>query len=585
MGTSANFKVDPQLAALLGEVYRSTEQALKELVDNAWDADATRVDITVPESMTDASVVVADNGCGMTEAEVRTEYLSIANDRRSRKGERTALWNRPVKGRKGIGKFAGLVVANHMELTTRAKAARTRLVVSKAALLASTGDLEHVDLPIEVVPAGPLEHGAEIRLTDLNGRFAFPDPGKLRQLLVLEYGREKGVTITVNGEPIGHEDLPGKSFTVEEDVPGAGKMTLRFTLLDSTKGVKQPGIVLRVGGKVVGRPGFYGLDEREDIPKKLLGRLVGEIECDGVEPDVTANWGAIVENSTAFREVQERVRREVGGQMERVFRDDVSTAKARLKKEHYRRIETLPEHRRAFAERALDDLLRKFYGEAEDKVDTMVSLVLDAFEKDEYWTVCRRIDDARHSDVARFAEALEDYGLYDMAVMVEQAVRRKRVLDDLDALANNPETLEQQMHQALEKNLWVFGVEYSLMASNVTLATVVETHLNAKFAGKRANKRPDLFMAADVLRRHLLVEFKRPDHTLGRDDEAQAMKYRDDLTPGFGTMDVLLVAGKVNPKMSAHYDITSLKCLSYAAVFSNARAQLEWLIRELTTAR
>jgi len=38
MAQNAHFRVDPRLAALLGENYRSTEQALKELIDNAWDA-------------------------------------------------------------------------------------------------------------------------------------------------------------------------------------------------------------------------------------------------------------------------------------------------------------------------------------------------------------------------------------------------------------------------------------------------------------------------------------------------------------------------------------------------------------------
>jgi hypothetical protein len=32
----ANFEVDPRLATLLGESYRSTELAIKELVDNAY---------------------------------------------------------------------------------------------------------------------------------------------------------------------------------------------------------------------------------------------------------------------------------------------------------------------------------------------------------------------------------------------------------------------------------------------------------------------------------------------------------------------------------------------------------------------
>ncbi len=40
---SAPFRVDPKLAHVLDESDTSSEKALKELVDNAWDAEATEV--------------------------------------------------------------------------------------------------------------------------------------------------------------------------------------------------------------------------------------------------------------------------------------------------------------------------------------------------------------------------------------------------------------------------------------------------------------------------------------------------------------------------------------------------------------
>jgi HSP90 family molecular chaperone len=122
MSGKANFKVDPRLANLLGETYRSTEHAVKELVDNAWDADAPTISITLPDPMTANPIVIEDTGSGMTEQEVRNEYLVVANDRRSRKGDRTKQLKRLVKGRKGIGKFAGLMVANVMEITATSMA-------------------------------------------------------------------------------------------------------------------------------------------------------------------------------------------------------------------------------------------------------------------------------------------------------------------------------------------------------------------------------------------------------------------------------------------------------------------------------
>jgi DNA mismatch repair ATPase MutL len=43
-------------------------------VDNAWDAEATEVHVTVPNILTDAPITVQDNGSGMMTAELEAEY-------------------------------------------------------------------------------------------------------------------------------------------------------------------------------------------------------------------------------------------------------------------------------------------------------------------------------------------------------------------------------------------------------------------------------------------------------------------------------------------------------------------------------
>ena len=139
------------------------------------------------------------------------------------------------------------------------------------------------------------------------------------------------------------------------------------------------------------------------------------------------------------------------------------------------------------------------------------------------------------------------------------------------------------MHKALENNLWVFGPEYTLMASNKTLSQTIEQYTAQKFTGPNAPKRPDLFLAHNVLGHYLLIEFKRPSHTIDRDDENQAEKYRDDLTQQFDTMDILVIGGKKNrcrPNTGA-----DIKWLTYEAIISAARTQLDWLVNNLTNPR
>ena len=160
-----------------------------------------------------------------------------------------------------------------------------------------------------------------------------------------------------------------------------------------------------------------------------------------------------------------------------------------------------------------------------------------------------------------------------------QARRRLEFLDSLDRLATTAATTEKQMHTALQNNLWVFGPEYSLMASNRQLRTIIEDYI-----GPDATDLPDLFLAGNVLKRHLLIEFKKPTLTVGRDAESQAKKVADTLTGKLGMpLEILIIGGEVDAKLVAGYTGKETKFASYRAVIASAKTQLEWLIAELTT--
>lgn len=584
MAREANFKVDPKLAQLLGEGYRTTEQGLKELVDNAWDAEAENIWITLPKPMTSDPIVVRDDGSGMTEVEVRNDYLKIASDRRSRKGDRTPHLHRLVKGRKGIGKFAGLMVAGIMELDTVARKKSTRLSISKDALEAATNnrDLEKVELPISVEEVVGEARGTTITLRNLTDQFEFPDAESLKKLLVIEYGREDGVNIFVNDELLTIEDVPGQSFNAQLDTGSAGPAHLSFKVSEGQKTFKQSGIVLRVGGKIVGKPEYFGLENDPEIPPKLLKKVYGELNADGLVDAVTGDWGAVVENSKLYQELRPLVKDKIKEAVTQVYKREVSLARARLKQEIDRRLALLPEYRRNYAKIALERVLQRFYGESDERVEPIVSVVLDAFEKDEYWQVLQKIDEAKGGDVAVFADALELFGILDLALISRQAEYRRRVLDSLDELVGNPATLEKTVHQVFEANLWVFGQDHALVSSNQTLAKVIGDYVGKEFPGERANKRPDLFLAERLSGGFLLVEFKRPSHDLTRDDEAQAAKYRDDLSRSLGKqVDVLLLGRRRSSDVNPQYETPQLKALGYTAVVSSARTAMTWLLESL----
>lgn len=376
MGNKAHFRVDTKLAALLGENYRSTEYALKELVDNAWDADAENVWIYLPAPLTADPIIIIDDGLGMTEKEVTKGYLKIASDRRTRKGERTLKFHRRVKGRKGIGKFAGLVSANVMEISSRSTGRKTKISIFKSELLASDKDLEKIDLPMHVESCPEDQHGTAIKLTDLNQNLSFPDPNVLKQVLFLEYGRQSNFRIFVNEEALDVEDLPGEIIQEESELDEVGLVRMKFTITDK-RSPKQSGIAVRVNGKIVGKPHHFGLETSDEIPAKLLSRIYGEVETDALEDVVTADWGGILENSKAWQKLEAYVRFRLLKALKAKHKAEIGIAQARWKLLINRELDKLPPHKRPFASASLDKALKKFYDQKDEHVRAVITLVFD----------------------------------------------------------------------------------------------------------------------------------------------------------------------------------------------------------------
>ncbi|MGI8624580.1 MAG: ATP-binding protein [Solirubrobacteraceae bacterium] len=128
-------RISPTTVDKLGvKLYDKVSAVVAELVANGYDADATRVEVSLPLSRALASkdrdtgqinepvppwvIEVIDNGHGMTPGESRRHFSGVGRDRR-RHGGQGALSrerNRHVMGRKGIGKLAPFGVCRRLEV-------------------------------------------------------------------------------------------------------------------------------------------------------------------------------------------------------------------------------------------------------------------------------------------------------------------------------------------------------------------------------------------------------------------------------------------------------------------------------------
>jgi hypothetical protein len=167
-----------------------------------------------------------------------------------------------------------------------------------------------------------------------------------------------------------------------------------------------------------------------------------------------------------------------------------------------------------------------------------------------------------------------------MAALVQQAAARQVFLDQLDKLARDTATSEALIHKALERSLWVFGPEYSLFSSNITLRRQVEDMLGKTYTGEKADKRPDLLLNENLSGEYLLIEFKRPGHALNHDDYLQAVSYRHELGKYVSApIQVLVIGGSRSPDFPTRDKEPHVDVRLFSQVISTARRQVEWLLR------
>lgn len=131
MPNSAPFKVSAGLKDLIGQDLITDDfVAIFELVKNSFDAHATSVEIY----FADDTIVIADNGKGMSQSDILQKWLFVAysakrdgtedSDYRNQIGKR----HRAYAGAKGVGRFSCDRLGTRLRLSSRSEGHRVQIV-------------------------------------------------------------------------------------------------------------------------------------------------------------------------------------------------------------------------------------------------------------------------------------------------------------------------------------------------------------------------------------------------------------------------------------------------------------------------
>lgn len=146
--------VDKSHLITIGEqLYSESVELVRELVNNAYDADATRVLVKIEEDR----LTVEDNGSGM-DLEGLRQYFNIGSPLKREQGK-SPVFGRDLIGQFGIGKFATLSACERFEVSTRKGNFSATVIFDKKDWYRTE---ESWELPLDINPPDAFKHDGTI---------------------------------------------------------------------------------------------------------------------------------------------------------------------------------------------------------------------------------------------------------------------------------------------------------------------------------------------------------------------------------------------------------------------------------------
>lgn len=480
-----------------GVLIQKPEVALVELVANAWDAGASRVEVTWPASL-GAAFAVEDDGTGMTRDEFLSKWNHVSYSRLKHQGAQVQFpdgepRSRRAYGSNGKGRHSVFCFADSYRVTTWRDGHLHAFRVQRGV---GTGT------PWEITDErGDARTGHGTRIEGDLARGLTPED-EVRRLLGSKFVTDPEFTVSVNGAVVEFEELAPDAQWVRVDVAQLGQVEIVKVATEPGRTARPHGLAWWVNGRLVGTPSWetlagHLLDGRKTMAKSAT--FIIRADLFAPREDITADWGAFLptERTRAVHEavavyVRSHIREELSGERRE------------------RKREILREHRVAL--RAMSpvtqDRVASFIDEVQVECPSLrdqdlenASRLLVKLEQSRTgYALLEKLAAIPVSDLEAINEVLAEWSPQSAKRVLDELYWRLRLIADLQAKMDDPAADELHHLQPLfEKGLWMLGPEFESVefSSNRTLATVLDRH----FGGGSVDVprlRPDFVVLTDA---------------------------------------------------------------------------------------
>jgi hypothetical protein len=537
------------LVRTVGQIAYRPDLALTELVANAWDAGASKVQITIPAAK-DQVLSVEDDGHGMTADEFRHRWMVLGYNRLRHQGTAVQFpqerkdWRRQAFGRHGVGRHALLCFGDEYVVETWRDSKGHRFTITTGT---ESGPfvIREEDL---LKRAG---HGTKLRV---RVQRHLPDPEDIRELLAARFLHDPKFDLFVNAETIPFTELTGLKAEEQFVVGGARLHVFLIDAETAMRRVRHQGIAFWVSGRLVGRPSWVlGNEQVIDGRTRIGKRFTAIVKVDDLAEHVLSDWEGFRPNEEAVQKVYEAVAEWVRSQLSLLSREVVSAVSADVLNQHKSELRELSTAGKIEVAKFVEDLAAARPTISPDVLSQAAQIVINLEKSRSGVALLEKLAKLEsESDIDALDRLLAEWSVHDALAVLDEIDSRLSTIAAIDRLSADKSVDElKTLHPLVASARWLFGPEFDSpeYASNVSLVNAAKIVLGKHAApGGFVNpaKRPDLVFRGDTtfsvvgteafetqsglmrMDRLLILELKKGGFVVGRDERQQAANYIED---------------------------------------------------------
>lgn len=594
------------LESYAGAIITDPATAIVELVANSWDAYATEVNITWPNTQLEKQFKITDNGHGMTRDEFQYIWRTIAYNRLSSGGNTTEPPEdvqgtpRLVFGKNGKGRFASFCFASEYLITSRKNGQEFVCRVHRTATDPLV--LEEVSFKDNGVKG----HGTEIVGNGIIPRLMFT-PEKARELIGSRFLANPAFKVKLNGSVITFNDIPDLLSKSEVDVAGYGKaIILHIDTKKADKTTKQHGLAWWVQSRAVGQCKW----SRSDYERILDGRtseakrftFIVQADFLNTHDAVLSDWSGFKEENSAWSKTREAVQdrvRQIIFEASKAERDTRRSAVIARIGTTMNTLSPVSKDRVASFVNEVVDTCPNF---GENEIVQLSSILAKLEQSKSRYGLLDLLHKCEPNDYDTLHDILEEWTIGMAKLVLDEIQNRLKLIGELRAKLKEVGVDEvHELQPLFERGLWMFGAQFESIefTSNKGMTNVIKTIFKDE-NGKGTRNRPDFvalpdssvgfyarasydeYHDEDGVEHLVIIDLKTTGLALGSKEKDQVWKYVKELREKgylkkYTRVDGFVLGDKIEPgenEPTKHGEEVKISPLLYDTILIRAEKRL-----------